>query len=245
MELKMNYYSLITLLICLWVFFTEDCLAVRLTNFEDFLMNHHGHESATTPPPTEYQPSFSGSWEDEGSGMESDFLSITTTIIPTTLPRSRMTCCDLGKLAGQNNFECNPNNYGPEMSDRNANRGYGNFKRNQPSQRHSFTQVKQFGKCISGRVRELAWDFQKCCKRAFRELQDQQRRDEMILTVPVNVNDNNKPSRTIFHIERDQAGDTHKVPAILGVELAEEDYPPQHNRRASHPHQQKRHNRRW
>ena len=31
---KMNCYYLVTVVICLWVFLTEDCLAVRLTNFE-------------------------------------------------------------------------------------------------------------------------------------------------------------------------------------------------------------------
>ncbi len=79
-------------------------------------MNHHRQQqTATTPSSSEES---SGAWIDEGSGMESDFLKITTTIIPTTLPRTRMTCCELGKLAGQNNFECNPRNYGPQMHER-------------------------------------------------------------------------------------------------------------------------------
>ena len=86
-------------------------------------------KSTTPPPPEDYYISadskegFQSSGDEyNGSGDErGDFPEfLTTTLAPTTLPRSRMTCCELGKLAGQNNFHCNPNNYGPQMLDRYA-----------------------------------------------------------------------------------------------------------------------------
>lgn len=263
-KFKMHCQRFFSIFFCLWTLL-QCCVAVRWADFEDFLMNHNPDQPdlpiSTTPPPSEdyyvsaeSREGFQSSGDEyNGSGDErlGDFPEfLTTTLAPTTLPRSRMTCCELGKLAGQNNFHCNPNNYGPQMLDRDQNRGYGNFKRNQPSNRHTFTQVKQFKKCISREVRQLAMEFQVCCKQAYREQLHQTRENEMIIEVPVVVNANNKPSRTIFqtHNQEQTANRPHKVPAILGLELADEETET-HERHESHDNRRtpynRQDNRRW
>ncbi|XP_077980423.1 uncharacterized protein LOC144435689 [Glandiceps talaboti] len=82
-----------------------------------------------------------------------------------------MSCCDLGELAGQKGFHCNPEYYKRHMQMRNRNRSHnlklGFHTGEERNHKYSFSLMKQFRKCVGGFGSRFENEFHKCCKYAY------------------------------------------------------------------------------